>query len=194
MKKLMIALAAVAVGFAANAASFTWKATSGYLYDGADTPAKITSGTAYLMFVTSAYTQADLVSAYYAADGDSAATLTAMSASGALASGSGTIGDNARIDVTASTSTLAGADGTVYFVVFNDDKMYVSITADSLYDAMSGEAEATFGKVTTSSKLSLDAGADYSSAGWYTAAVPEPTSGLLLLVGAAMLALKRKRA
>ena len=34
--------------------------------------------------------------------------------------------------------------------------------------------------------------ATYSGAGWY--AVPEPTSGLLLLIGVAGLALKRKRA
>ena len=35
----------------------------------------------------------------------------------------------------------------------------------------------------------------YTQAGWYqTAAVPEPTSGLLLLLGVAGLALKRKRA
>ena len=38
------------------------------------------------------------------------------------------------------------------------------------------------------------ASAGYSGAGWYSASVPEPTSGLLLLLGMAGLALKRKRA
>ena len=35
---------------------------------------------------------------------------------------------------------------------------------------------------------------DYSNPGWYAVNVPEPTSGLLLLLGMAGLALKRKRA
>ena len=37
-----------------------------------------------------------------------------------------------------------------------------------------------------------DASAGYSAPGWYN--VPEPTSGLLMLLGMAGLALKRKRA
>ena len=50
MKKLMIALAVVAMGVAANAASVSWGAQKGYLYDGAgDSAAKVTSGTAYLV-------------------------------------------------------------------------------------------------------------------------------------------------
>ena len=60
MKKLMIALAAVAVGIAANAASISWATTKGYLYDGTgDAASKLTSGTAYL--VLSTYAQSDLV-------------------------------------------------------------------------------------------------------------------------------------
>ena len=43
MKKLMIALAVVAMGVAANAASFTWT-TKGRIYDGAGTSAAYATG------------------------------------------------------------------------------------------------------------------------------------------------------
>ena len=192
MKKVIIALAAVAMGVAANAASVNWQASKGALYDGADTPAKITSGNAYLMFVTASYTQSDLVAAFAAADGDAAATLTAMGASGALATGAASIGSSTSRPSGTSTYALT-ADATAYFVVFNDDKMYVSYTTDVLYDTVTGEGSATFGtSLASSSKTTLQAADGYSAAGWY--AVPEPTSGLLMLLGMAGLALRRKRA
>ena len=52
MKKLMVMLATVAVGIAASAANFNWSVQSGYIWDGAETPAKITSGSAYLVFAS----------------------------------------------------------------------------------------------------------------------------------------------
>ncbi|MBQ8124580.1 MAG: PEP-CTERM sorting domain-containing protein [Kiritimatiellae bacterium] len=192
MKKLIMAAAVALAAIGLNAATVNWAATKGYLYDGASAN-KITTGSAYLMYVTAGYTQSDLVSAFAAANGDSSATLAAMSASGAMASGAAAIGDNARIAVSSSTSDLAAADGSVYFVVFNDDKMYVSITADALYDSVMGSSDASFASITASSKVDLQAADGYSAAGWYTA-VPEPTSGLLMLLGMAGLALRRKRA
>ena len=124
MKKLIMAAVIAVAAIGANAATINWAATKGYLWDGAATPAKITSDSAYLMYVTTAYTQSDLVSAFYAAKGDSDATLTAMSESGVMATGAGTISSTAQI-AGASTSNLAGADGSVYFVVFIDEKMYI---------------------------------------------------------------------
>ena len=187
MKKLIVALAVIAVGIAANAASVTWGAQKGYLYDGnGDSSAKITSGTAYL--VLSSYAQDDLVSAFAAANGDAATTLASISTLG-----TGTIGDNARIS--GSGTSTATDSITAYFVVFSGDKMYVSGTADSSYDSLMAEHSITFSSMTTSSKLTLQAADGYSAAGWYqAAAVPEPTSGLLLLLGMAGLALRRKRA
>ena len=184
LKKLMIALAAVAMGVAANAASFSWTVSKGYIYDGADTPAKLTSGSAYLVFA-SALSQSDLVTAF-AADATTAASTVASKAVS-----TGTIGSDARVAVTAFTADVT-SDQTAYFVVFNDDKMYVSITADAEYAAV-GTSEVQFASVSSSSKLSFDAASGYSAAGWY-GAVPEPTSGLLMLLGMAGLALRRKRA
>ena len=186
MKKLIIALVAVAMGIAANAASFAWKVQSGYIWDGADTPAKITSGTAYLIF-ESALTQSDLVTAFAADAATAASTVSSKAVS------TGTIGSNARIAETAFTSDIT-TDQTAYFVVFNGDNMYVSITADAEYLAV-GTSPISFGSVTSSSKTFNDAASGFTSAGWYGAAsVPEPTSGLLMLLGMAGLALRRKRA
>ena len=186
MKKLMIAFAVVAMGIVANAASFSWSTPSGYLWDGAASPAKITSGSAYLVF-TSALTQSDLVTAFAADAATAQATVTAKKVS------TGTIGSNARIGDTAFTADVT-SDQTAYFVVFNGDNMYISGTTSAEYMAV-GEATIEFASITSSSKAAaLDAAGGYSAAGWYTASVPEPTSGLLLLLGVAGLALKRKRA
>lgn len=185
MRKLMTVVAAVAAGFAANAASFTWKATSGHLYDGAASPAKLTSGTAYLLFASD-LTQGDLVAAF-AADAASAATTVASKAVS-----TGTIGDNARIAQSDAFSVAVTSDQTAYFVVFYGDNMYVSGTADATFYAV-GDYDIAFGSMTSSSKAFNDASAGYSAAGWYgTAAVPEPTSGLLMLLGVAGLALRRR--
>ena len=186
MKKLIIAVAAVAVGIVANAASFNWQATSGYLWDGADTPAKITSGSAYLLF-TSALTQSDLVTAFAADAATAASTVSSKSVS------TGTIGSNARIAVTEFTADVT-SDQTAYFVVFNGDNMYISGTADAGYMAV-GASDISFGSMTSSSKTFKDAADGYAGASWYgAAAVPEPTSGLLMLLGMAGLALRRRRA
>ena len=190
MKKLIIAMAAVIVAVGANAASVDWTATKGYLYDGAgDSAAKVTSGTAYL--VLTSYAQSDLVSLYAGNDRNAAATLTSLQGNAAYV-GSGNIGSNARIAAGTGTSSATSAV-TAYFVVFNDDKMYISDTATSDYDALGQSHSFVFSSMTTASKATLDVSAGYSSAGWY-GAVPEPTSGLLMLLGMAGLALRRRRA
>ena len=191
MKKLMMIAAVAVAAIAANAASVTWNAAKGYLYE-AGGAQKITSGDAYLMFVTASYGQSDLVSAFAAANGDVAATIAAMTASGSLATGTGTIESNARISTTTSTYAMTG-DMSAYFVVFNGDKMYISGVADALYDSVSQSSDIVFAAMSTSSKgAAMNAAAGYSAAGWYAA--PEPTSGLLMLVGLAGLALRRRRA
>ena len=180
----MIVLAAGVLAIGTNAASINWTATKGYLYDGdGDSSAKITSGTAYL--VLSTYGQSDLVSLFASNDGNAAATLTTLQGK-AQYLGSGAIGDNAR--VAEGSGTTSSTDSiTAYFVVFNDDKMYVSANASSEYDSLTSEHSINFASISTSSKLSFDAASGYSAAGWYgAAAVPEPTSGLLMLLGMAL--------
>lgn len=191
MKKLIMMIAVVATAIAANAATVSWMATKGYLYE-AGTTTKVTSGDAYLMFVTASYTQSDLVAAFASAEGDTSATLAAMTASGALATGAGSVGSNARISGT-STYDIS-SDMTAYIVVFKGDNMFITDTSAATYDSVTGEASVTAipAMSTPSKAAALDATKGYTGAGWY--AVPEPTSGLLMLVGLAGLALRRRRA
>ena len=193
MKKLIIAVAAVAMGIAANAASYSWSAPSGRLLNGTGNTGAanyVADGTtAYLLFA-SVLSQADLVSGFNTAGGASYASTVA-----GKAVSTGTVNDAARIDSAAFTYDTT-ADQTAYFVVFNGDNMYVSDTATAAYAAV-GTSDVEFGSLTASSKpLPSDASAGFGSAGWYSAAsapVPEPTSGLLMLLGMAGLALRRGR-
>jgi len=187
MKKLIIAVAAVAIGVVANAASYTWACGSGRIFDGegGTAYASVAGSTAYLMF-TSVMTQSDLVSGFNSAE--SAASYSSTVASKAI--GSTTVSSAARIDQVGATADVSAND-TAYFVVFANDKMYVSTTASAEYLAV-GTSPITFTSQSTPSKTTLDASAGYSAAGWY--AVPEPTSGLLMLLGMAGLALRRRRA
>ena len=104
--------------------------------------------------------------------------------------------DGAQISSTASYATTDSQ--TAYFVIFANDKMYVSNTAAANYNSLDpSEVNAiNFGAQSTPSKLSFDSGTYATNgAGWYqAAAVPEPTSGLLMLLGMAGLALRRRRA
>ena len=67
--------------------------------------------------------------------------------------------------------------------------MFNSATADPSV-IKTGVAAATS---TTSVAFGTMASATQNAANWTTAAVPEPTSGLLLLLGVAGLALRRKQ-
>lgn len=91
-----------------------------------------------------------------------------------------------------SDAYAAGSTVTGYLVLFNAatvadaTKMYVTETMDSTFPQAQGlAADASFG----------DLVGTQSASGWQsTTAVPEPTSGLLLLIGMAGLALRRRRA
>ena len=89
------------------------------------------------------------------------------------------------------TAKIQGADGKMYEKVFN-----VSLGTISDDDRANNAAFETMGAEAKDTMLPegvLDI-SDLASAGWAAADVPEPTSGLLILLGGAMLALRRKRA
>ena len=187
MKKLMMAAAIVCAAAGIQAAQVTWGSVDEELYDGTGTGTLVADGLdAYV--ILGAYSQADFAAAYSASDGDKDATLTAAGAN-KVAEGATDSGYVFGDDFTADTGVNA------YMVVFDTDKVYIS----ALYGIEGDPLDPSVGTfdilATTGSDVAPLSGA-YSGAGWYTAGepVPEPTSGLLVLLGMAGLALRRRRA
>ena len=192
MKKLIVAAMAIALAGVASAASYewTWQAKSGRLFDGtgSDTANRY-AGTGYL-FDSASYSQATLLAAFY----DTATTVDgSYLASKAIAdtAGSFSSGRQSGTPFEMETHTEFGA----YFAVLSSDGKGLYISDAPTFDISDvGSSYVTFGNQNDYSSAFKTANASYSGAGWYTASVPEPTSGLLLLLGMAGLALKRKRA
>ena len=176
-------IAAVMAAVAANAATFSWKTTTaGKIYEAGSTTL-LGSATAYL-FDADAVSQAAVLAAFDA--GTAISTLayadTTTVSSGAIAL--------KQFDV--PTGYDAGDTFTAYFALVVDDSIYIGPTSSASTPA-TGDKGMTFNAKTSSQAAALDIKGGYAGAGWY-AAVPEPTSGLLMLLGMAGLALRRRRA
>ena len=173
MKKLIILTIAAVAAVAVNAASFDWKLQTGADYSGMNV---------YALTGTSAAT---VLSACQSTDSDKwASTFSGFSSSKAT-------GTNARAGASGSTDGIAANDNLVFVIVdgavADGSKFWVvndyAIPSSYVYEP---PASGTIATVTLSTQGT-------AGSGTFTA-VPEPTSGLLLLLGMAGLALKRKRA
>ena len=181
MKKLLMAFAAVASAMAAHAAACTWS-TTGTIYQPTDGTAAVAGFTAYL-FDTTTVSQSALLTALR--DGGSITDYTAMSTY--------TTPTAAKVAPTSFTQD-SGKIMEAFFAIVQDDYVYIS-NSRSAATADVGTATFSFLPQSASSTKVFDSTMAYSTAGWYgTAAVPEPTSGLLMLLGMAGLALRRRRA
>ena len=176
MKKLIVATGIVLSVMCASAASYSWKAYNDYFADTSD---------------------ADLAGKVYLFDANAyeLATVTAGLESSGLSALSGALGST---DLSGAAFTLTGtglgsnaADtvASMYaIVVSTDEKNYwAAPTVDvTLNDAIRGGGIASF------NFGAVDSVAWTGEVG--SASVPEPTSGLLMLLGVAGLALRRRRA
>jgi hypothetical protein len=192
MKKIMIMATIAMAAIIANAATVTWNMTNVYGPDGST----LNSGKAYMF-------------AYTAGSGSVTASTIAAAIAGAYSSGTldsylndnsvyswtpasaGTYSDTTKnVDPEADMGLTAGSSYTFYSVVFDsntiDDESMFFVTkelANKKVPASSANLLLSFGTQATAST---------AEGAWQ--AVPEPTSGLLLLLGVAGLALRRKRA
>lgn len=181
MKKLIIAALAVAFGAAAQASVVNWKTGTGnqvYLMNATDRAAGLT----VYLFTSETISQTDLLAAVRS--GTDISTLGAKDTVATTSTGvvSGSFEADAGYTFNGYFAILASVDGADY--------LYISTVASATAPGTGG-ATATFKEKATST-LAASSG-DYTGAGWYQT-VPEPTSGLLVLIGMAGLALRRRRA
>ena len=173
MKKLIIAAFAAMLGIAANAAAVGWTIAGATAYKGGDYGV-------YVLGMNGVESVAQIV-----------ALVTAGSDTASYQFASGTVANNgsAVVGPAASGKSItysgSGTDTyTAFAVIFNADGKTGSYTATSNITMENDSQSKTFLFGNQSTTLAANA----------FEVVPEPTSGLLLLLGVAGLALKRTRA
>ena len=186
MKKLILGGTVMALAIAGNAASFSWKTYVGQAVYQSGTTTKLSGATAYL-FDSSVVAQTVLLDGLL--NGSKSITSYTSLASGQTTSAGALSG--AKFE---TLSVDTGNTLSAYFAIVSGDDVFISSVASAEAQANS-TSPLTFTGLSSPSKSAAIEFADassYTGAGWYTA-VPEPTSGLLMFLGMAGLALRRRR-
>lgn len=195
MKKLMIIAAAAVMALTSNAATMKWG--SGALTVPAGTAnLAATYGASASLYIIDSATYTALTDAIAGMSGNDASKYiynqfskeTASVKSSTFSKGANTLTD----------TTVYGKGDTAYAVVIytafdsKDKDALGNFTGDQYYIANAGSWTFESDTSKTMANMGTSLGGSGDSISWQ--AVPEPTSGLLLLLGVAGLALRRKRA
>ena len=192
MKKLMIALAVTAIAVTSQAATFNWK--SGANIQGADASKSgkfdgtTLAANKFTMYVWDNLTKAE----YDALDITSDSFYTTWSAKTETAIGGGVKAAVTSLGATAADKSVANDKDYYAAILFT----YTDASGNDWYIAnkATGHTDATGGgKSITDLAKNIGGTGGTAITGW-TAVAPEPTSGLLMLIGVAGLALRRRRA
>ncbi len=180
MKKLIVVMCAAVFGFAVQASTVNWSFSWATDADGNDLP---DGATAYLM------NEATMT----VADADAALTAKTFDTSKALdtATTSTAGGNGAEVSKVSPTLDLTGSQ-TFYAVIVSGDNYGITQTVPVTMKTI-GDTGVAFAELSDESGVSSMTWKPGGVAGGSSGDIPEPTSGLLLLVGGAMLALRRKQ-
>ena len=184
MKKLMFMLAAVAMAASVHAASVSWSTVAMFDASGSGAKVKDTATVYVYLMDKTAYEGLTDIWDTYGADVKAGGTTAANV-------GGSTTGKYTNKATVPAPKDTAVANTTYYAAIIatygtGDSMMYYAEKA-SVTTGDDGNGAFTMGGG------HLDSATAAASA-WTTASVPEPTSGLLMLVGLAGLALRRRRA
>lgn len=171
-----LAIAACAV--TASASQVTWGLNTGNVLDAT----KVDAGTAYLMFSTGTVDFSKLAK-MDKFDATSLATVGLDTTIDTFAYSATKISNSVSVVPATKTSkntNIGGGNKSMYIVFIDDGGKDIAYTANAVPVNVQNST-----MVITATK---------PASGFTYAAVPEPTSGLLLLLGMAGIALKRKRA
>lgn len=191
MKRIILAVAVIGVALVAQAASVSWGSSKLFTASGEtggfSSTAINDAAKGYLFMLTS--DQYDSFLADYTANGNMKTVYDAYKDSLGLATGTATTGKRTSV---ANVKTEANVGDTVYGAIIYtyhdatlDKDFYIANIATGTVGAESGLTLSNLGT------HFLGASAGTPTGGWQP--VPEPTSGLLLLLGMAGLALRRKQ-
>ena len=186
MKKVMFVVVAVSLAFGAQAAAVNWTASNIYAGDGTSSKG---SGYVGYLFLVSDYSADQVKSAI---NSGKWSDVSGKALAQQYTTTAGKYTGPAASDTTVA-ETLGGTSQEAYAVIFNAG----SVDAATKY-YVTGNLGKTIA-ATGTTVYALGSQAASQTATWGTVPggsqgdIPEPTSGLLLIVGGAMLALRRKR-
>ncbi|MBR3922890.1 MAG: PEP-CTERM sorting domain-containing protein [Kiritimatiellae bacterium] len=186
MKKLIIAAAAIAMSAIANAATVSWSTDADVIYKSNGSGDEASGYAVYfLMGVDYAYASAvaDIASGNY----DFVSNAREGTEGTVVYSQSDGYAENYKVGM--NNEYAQPLTTQAYLVVFDAADI---ANAKNVY--ISDAASVTITDVGAVDPINFDMGATASESAWTATAAPEPTSGLLLLLGMAGLALRRRHA